>query len=619
MEMQAPAAQAPEQLIDPRIRAQGSWKIFWRFFRYLLPLWDKAILVILMTFIGTPLSQISVFIGRFLVDEVILATNKTGGWRMTMFFIIVGVQVLLWLINRTMYFVRQVMSLAIDVRITARLWKTFYKHLHTLSVDFFRTRPIGEHMYRTGEVGGLLNIIHYDGVALVDMVYRIIWGAVLVSVVDWRITALVLLNIVPYTILNHWAYTYFQRVDFDQRRRNQRLTASLRESVAGIKTVKAYGKTSLQLLKYTHRVVISQRIQIKRFFLSILMHYYVIWFYNWSTDKAKWLYIAWQTMNGNLSIGEFSVMFWLVGQLEYPMEAMVRHFQNIRLHMVPAMRVLETLDVEPEIVDPPAARAMPPIEGRVELRNVTHEYVPGQRALDDVNIALEPGTFAAFVGPSGSGKSTVTNLLMRLYEQKEGEVLVDGIDIRTVKIRSLLDQIGVVLPETVMFGGTLADNIAYGDLKADEETLMRAVDGAELHSFVARLPNGITTDLGEGAKLSGGEKQRVGLARALIRDPRIMILDGPTASLDSRTEIAVLRTLKKAMQGRTTLMISHRLVLVQDAEVIFVMDRGRIVEQGKHDALLALGGLYASMWREQMATTHEPSEDDPKGDEEATR
>lgn len=619
MDLRAPATQATEHLVDPRIRAQGSWRIFWRFFRYLFPLWDKAVLTILMTFISTPLNQISVFIGRYLVDEVILATNKPTGWRMTTFFIIVGVQSLFWLIARTMVFIRQVMNLAIDVQITARLRKLFYKHLFTLSLDFFRTRPVGEHMYRTGEVGGLLNIIHYDGVALVDMVYRIIWGAVLVSVVDWRITALVILNIVPYTLLQHWAYTYFQRIDFDQRRRDQRLTASLQESIAGIKTVKAYGKTSLQLLKYTHRVVISQRIQIKRFFMGVLAHHYVIWFYDWITGKAKWLYVAWQTMNGNLSIGEFSVVFWLVGQLEGPMEQMVRHFQNMRLHLVPAMRVLETLDVPADIVDPPGARTMPPIVGKVEFRHVTHEYIPGHRALDDVSFVLQPGTFAAFVGPSGSGKSTIANLLLRLYEQKEGEVLVDDIDIRTVKMRTLLDQIGVVLPETVMFGGTAADNIAYGDLKADEEALNRAVEAAELQRFVARLPNGLNTDLGEGAKLSGGEKQRIGLARALIRDPRIMVLDGPTANLDSRTEMAVLRTIKKAMQGRTTLMISHRLVLVQDADIIFVMDRGRIVEQGKHDELMALGGLYASMWREQMTLPQRPSEQNSKEDEETTQ
>ena len=211
----------------------------------------------------------------------------------------------------------------------------------------------------------------------------------------------------------------------------------------------------------------------------------------------------------------------------------------------------------------------------------------------------EPGQFVALVGPSGAGKSTLLQLLIRLYDPVEGQVLVDGVDIKTVRMKTLLDQAGIVLQETFLFGGNIADNIAYGDLHADEAGLRRAIERAELEEFVARQPHGLETNLGEGTRLSGGEKQRLGLARALIRDPKIMILDEPTSMLDSRTETAILRTIEREMRGCTTLLISHRLVPVKNADVIYVLDAGEVAEQGTHDELVALNGLYARMWAQQ--------------------
>ncbi|MBM4083560.1 MAG: ABC transporter ATP-binding protein [Planctomycetes bacterium] len=586
-------------LIAEEVLEQGAWKVFWRFVPYLWPLKDKVVLTLLMTFVGVPLSQISVFMGRYLVDDVILNTEESVSWRMWMFFVIVSVQALMWMNSQVMWFVSRVMHFAIDINITWRIRKMFYSHLHKLSLNFFRTRPIGEHMYRTGEAGGLLPLIHYDLPQLVDIIYRIIWGAILVSMVDWRITVLVLIYIVPYTFMAHKAYSYVQKVNAESRIQGQRATAVLRDSVAGVKTVKGYGRTAFQARKYGARLSDLRRIWIKSFFISVITHHFVLWGYRLIVGKIKWIYIGYQTMVGNLSIGEFSVMFWLIGQLEAPMERIVNHFQNIRIHLVPAMRVLETLDVPPEIQDAPEAAVMPPIRGKVEFKDVSFEYVKGKRVIEHVDITLEPGTFAAFVGPSGAGKSTVLYLLLRLFEAQEGQVLIDGVDIKKVKLRTALDQVGVVLQETLLFGGTVADNVRYGNLRATDEQMWEAIRRAELEGFVARLPQGITTHLGEGTKLSGGERQRIGLARALIRDPKILILDEPTAFLDSRTEHAIMDTFERAMRGRTTLMVSHRLVPVRHADVIFVFDQGRLVERGKHDELLALGGLYRKMWDEQ--------------------
>jgi len=579
-----------EGLISEEVLEQGGWRVFWRFFPYLYPVKDKALLMVLMTFIGVPLTQISVFMGRYLVDEVILATQKPVSWRMWAFFFITGLQALMWLIWRVMAYVRQVMSLAITVKVEIPLRRRFYAHLQQLSLNFLRTRPVGEHMYRTGEVGGLLPLIRDDAINLVDIVYRMLWGAVLVSLIDWKVTVLVLLYIVPYTIMAHYSYNYLQRVNAEARIWGQRATSVLRDSVAGVKTVKGFGRTDYQLLKYTRRLVDSRRVGVKWTFLSILTHHFVLWTYLVLVGKIKWIYIGYQTMIGNLTIGEFSVMFWLIWQLEGPMRKIVQHLQNIRMRLVPAMRVLETLDVQPEIQEPERARSMPRVIGKVEFRNVRLAYIPGQPVLQDVSLTVEPGTFAALVGPSGAGKSSLLYLLLRLFDFSAGEVLVDGFSIKTVRLRSLLDQVGVVLQETFLFGGTVGDNLRYGELHATEEEALRAVRLAGLEEFVAKLPHGLDTHLGEGTRLSGGERQRLGLARALIRNPRLLILDEPTAFLDSRTETGIMDTFREVRKDRTTLMVSHRLVPIRDADRIYVFRAGRIVEQGVHEELVSLGG-----------------------------
>jgi len=588
-----------EGLISEEVLEQGGWRVFWRFFPYLYPVKDKALLMVLMTFIGVPLTQISVFMGRYLVDEVILATQKPVSWRLWAFFFITGLQALMWLIWRVMAYVRQVMSLAITVKVEIPLRRRFYAHLQQLSLNFLRTRPVGEHMYRTGEVGGLLPLIRDDAINLVDIVYRMLWGAVLVSLIDWKVTVLVLLYIVPYTIMAHYSYNYLQRVNAEARIWGQRATSVLRDSVAGVKTVKGFGRTDYQLLKYTRRLVDSRRVGVKWTFLSILTHHFVLWTYLVLVGKIKWIYIGYQTMIGNLTIGEFSVMFWLIWQLEGPMRKIVQHLQNIRMRLVPAMRVLETLDVQPEIQEPERARSMPRVIGKVEFRNVRLAYIPGQPVLQDVSLTVEPGTFAALVGPSGAGKSSLLYLLLRLFDFSAGEVLVDGFSIKTVRLRSLLDQVGVVLQETFLFGGTVGDNLRYGELHATEEEALRAVRLAGLEEFVAKLPHGLDTHLGEGTRLSGGERQRLGLARALIRNPRLLILDEPTAFLDSRTETGIMDTFREVRKDRTTLMVSHRLVPIRDADRIYVFRAGRIVEQGVHEELVSLGGLYHTMWEEQ--------------------
>lgn len=582
-------------------RAQREWRTFWRFFRYIFPYKSKVVLGMLLVIVGVPLGEIGVFLTRYLVDDVILNTDLSVERRTKFFFIVVGLQALLWFISHVFSVIRQIIGWYLDMKVTVRLRTIFYDHLHRLSLNFFRSRPVGEHMYRsTSDIGGgMITMITGDVPNFVTYVYQIVWTGILLSVVDWRITVLIFLYAFPYTALSHYFYTRLQGTLWDLRMQSQYVTALLRDGIAGAKTVKGFGRVRLVVRRYVSAMIENRRYGLRYTFLSVLTNQGALWGLSFVLEYVMWLYVAYRTMNGYLSIGEFSVVYTLARQFDAPMQSMVRLIQNVRLQLVPAERVLQTLDVNPEIQDAPDAAPMPPLKGRIELRDVNFDYVPGTPVLRGIGLTIEPGQRVAFVGPSGSGKSTLVYLLLRLYEPTAGQVLVDGLDLRSVKMLTYRNQLGVVLQETFLFGGTVADNIRYGKLKAANEEVEAAARMAELQDFVASHPDGYRRHLGEGTRLSGGQKQRFGIARALIRDPAILILDGATASLDTRAEENVMETIRKASKGRTTVMVAHRLVTVTDVDALYVLDRGRIVERGRHETLLALNGLYRRMWDEQ--------------------
>jgi len=278
-----------------------------------------------------------------------------------------------------------------------------------------------------------------------------------------------------------------------------------------------------------------------------------------------------------------------------------RVYGNIQKSLAAAERVFDILDTEPDIKDMPGAVALPAIEGHVALEHLSFAYSPGQYALRDVSLEVKPGQTIAIVGPSGAGKTTIANLLPRFYEATEGSILVDGKDIRTVTMQSLRQQIGIVPQETVLFNGTVYDNILYGRLDATHEEVIAAAKAANAHNFIDRMPDQYQTHIGErGAKLSGGQRQRISIARAILKDPRILILDEATSALDTESEKLVQQALDKLMIGRTSFVIAHRLSTVQRADMIVVLDKGRLVEQGTHSELLALGGLYSTLYQVQF-------------------
>jgi ATP-binding cassette subfamily B protein len=313
-------------------------------------------------------------------------------------------------------------------------------------------------------------------------------------------------------------------------------------------------------------------------------------------------YVVWGWSKGRFSPGDVVVVNTLLAQLFRPLDLLGMVYRTIRQGLIDMEAMFGLIDTPTEVNDAPDAPELAVATGRIRFENVHFGYEPDREILKGIDIEVEPGATLAVVGPSGAGKSTLSRLLFRFYDPTGGRILIDGQDIKTVTQASLRRAIGIVPQDTVLFNDTIGYNIGYGREGASQEEVEEAARGAAIHDFVASLPEGYESKVGErGLKLSGGEKQRVAIARTLLKDPPILILDEATSALDSRTEAAIQETLQGVAARRTSIVIAHRLSTIVDADQIVVLDQGRVAEQGSHAQLLRKAGLYAEMWERQQA------------------
>jgi ABC-type multidrug transport system fused ATPase/permease subunit len=309
---------------------------------------------------------------------------------------------------------------------------------------------------------------------------------------------------------------------------------------------------------------------------------------------------AWHVIQGQITLGELIVMMTYISSVYQPLEQLSLTVGTIHDQLVQFNASLALLDTEPEVTEKPDAVELGRAEGRITAQGVNFTYAGRKATLSDISFHARPGERVAIVGHTGAGKSTLMSLLIRFYDPKAGRIEMDGVDLRDLKLSSLRDQISVVLQEPLLFSGTIEDNIRYGKLEATKDEVVEAARAANAHDFISGLPNGYGTVIGErGAQISGGERQRVCVARAFLKDAPILILDEPTSSIDSKTERVILDALDDLMEGRTSFMIAHRLSTVRHADQILVMSDGRIVERGTHEDLIARGGIYGQLYEAQ--------------------
>jgi len=592
-----------------------------RLFGYVRPYWKPLIVTGTLLLLHTSLNLLPPLFQREIVDQVIGTRDlsRLG----VMIAILVGIYAILQFVDFGDLYVRH----ALGERFIFDLRVRIYAHLQRLSLSFFERTSTGELMSRvTNDVNALEQFVTH-GVALtvVDLL-RLLGASAVLLALDWQLALAVL---IPLPIMAFGLRWFNQRARPIYRRVRDRLgdiNARLQDNLAGIRVIQAFGQEESELARFsdTSERYYRERVQGIR---------------TWSTFFPALRFVsalggvlvlgfgARMVVNGQLSLGTLVAFLSYIISFYDPLRRLTEVDNVFQQAIAAGERIFELLDELPEIQDAPDAVALDEIEGDIVFDDVHFRYGEGdtstssgqrpltdsgqREVLHDVEFHMAPGEVVALVGPSGAGKTSIANLLCRFYDPIHGRILVDGHDLRGVQIRSLRQHVAVVLQDTFLFNTTVRDNLLYGKPDASEEEMTAAAQVAYAHEFIEQLPQGYDTEIGErGVKLSGGQKQRLALARAILADPRILILDEATSSVDAEAEYLIQQALDEVMKGRTSLVIAHRLSTIRNADKIIALEEGRIREVGGHKELLARGGLYSQLYQRQLELA-------ASGDEEA--
>lgn len=472
-----------------------------------------------------------------------------------------------------------------------------FTHLQRLSLGFFAKRRTGEILSRLmNDVGVIQSTVTETPIDAAKQIVTLVGGIAFLLVMNWRLCLLILMLLPPLVLVARMFGQRLKALSTAIQDQTAATTTLVEEVLSGIRVVKSFVQTRREEARFAAQLHSTLETTLRR--AAVLAVFIpTITLLTFAAAAAVLWYGGRQVIEGAVSPGDLFAFVLFAGILIGPFGSAARMFAQVREAQGAMQRVLEILDTQPEVRDRPDAVDMPPIAGHVRVDRVSFAYDPRQPVLVEVSFEVRPGEMVAFVGPTGSGKTTLVNLLHRFYDPTEGSVTIDGHDLRTVRLDSLYRQIALVPQETMLFGGTILDNIRYGRQEATEEEVITASRAANAHDFITATPDGYRTLVGEkGVNLSGGQRQRLAIARAVLKNPRILMLDEATSALDSESEKLVQDALDRLMSGRTTFVIAHRLTTVQRADRIFVLNKGRIVEEGTHASLMERKGLYQYLY-----------------------
>jgi ATP-binding cassette subfamily B protein len=517
------------------------------------------------------------------------------------------------------------LSIAVGQDVMRDYRDRLYTHLQKMSLRFFTDTRTGEIQSRlSNDVSGVQSVVSDTVANLVSNLANVISSLALMIVLDWRLT-LLSVGVLP---IIAWIGTrvglFARKVRSTTQQQLADLNATMQEtlSISGILLTKTSGRQALALERFQHENRALTDSQVKQSMVMRVFFNLIGLTFNITPVLVYWLagYLIDHNI-GNLSLGTVVSFITLQAGLFFPLQGLLNSQVDVTSSFALFDRIFEYLDLEPDVLDDPDAIALSPSEvrGAVGFEHVVFRYDEDQKrpTLSDVTFDAKPGELVALVGHSGAGKTTLTYLIPRLYDADAGRVTIDGRDVRKIKIESLSHIVGVVTQETYLVHDTLRENLRYGKPEATDEELAEAARVAAIHDHIMSLPQGYDTIVGErGYKLSGGEKQRIAIARAVLKNPRILILDEATSSLDTRSERLVQAALEPLMRGRTTFAIAHRLSTILAADRIVVMDAGKVVEQGTHSDLLAADGHYATLYRMQFSDSPDPETVDDSDDDE---
>tara|TARA_B110000467_G_scaffold12789_1_gene10752 strand:+ start:369 stop:2120 length:1752 start_codon:yes stop_codon:yes gene_type:complete len=472
-----------------------------------------------------------------------------------------------------------------------------FKHLHTLSLSFFVKRRTGEIVSRmTNDITTIENIVTDLPATLLQQSIRLFGGIIIITYMNWKLTCLILV-LAPVLVL--FARTFGRKLKKLSTEIQDKLAVSttvLEENISCIQVVKSFVRSKLENERFGNAVEDSFQSAKKRVIISSFFGP-SIGFIAFSTSLILLWYGGREVILGEISPGELIAFILYATIIAGPMGSFARLYARMQEGVGASKRVFEILAMEGEVRDLPDAKPLPRIEGKVELDDVHFHYRDDQKVIQGISFTVEPGQTIALVGPSGAGKSTLVQLLHRFYDPIKGEIRIDGIPLKSAQQSSYWQQIGIVPQETILFGGTIVENIEYAKPGVTKEEVIEAAKAANAHNFIMETPEGYETVVGEkGIRLSAGQRQRIAIARAILKNPRILILDEATSALDNESELLIQEALERLMQGRTSFIIAHRLSTIHNAERIIVMDKGKIIENGNHSQLMKEEGLYHKLY-----------------------
>jgi ATP-binding cassette, subfamily B, multidrug efflux pump len=483
-------------------------------------------------------------------------------------------------------------------KVLLKLRTDMFEHLQKLSLRFHDNNEVGRVMSRVqNDVTSMQELLSNGFLTIFGDLIGIAVVVYLVVSRDAEL-ALVTFSVVPILVGVTMVWQIYARRAFLRVRQAIAIVNSnLQENVSGVRVIQSLSRESVNAQRFDALNEDNMRANIEagRLQAAVMPMVEVV---SAAATALVVLYGGNQVLNGQLSIEVLVLFIFSIDRFFQPIRELVMQYTQLQRAMAGGVRAFEVLDTEPEIVDAPDAIELEDIRGQVTFENVDFDYVEGVPVLRDVNLDVQPGETVALVGSTGAGKTTLTALILRFYEITGGRILIDGIDLQKINRASLTRHTGVVLQDPFLFSGTVRENILYGRLDASEDEVLEAAKAVGAHDFIMRLEEGYETELHErGQNLSVGQRQLISFARAVLAKPRILILDEATANVDTRTEVVIQQALRELLRDRTSFVIAHRLSTIREATRIVVMDQGRIAEMGSHEELLALGGIYANLYR----------------------